>query len=614
MAAKSGFTFDDLQKLGPDALTRKRMLAEALLKQSSGIQDIRHPMQGMAQLAQALVGNIKEGRVDRAETRAKEGASAKWNELAASMGMGGAFPEAPSGGEQASAAPQQKPNATTWQDMAQGGDGSGGGDLVGGINSTAQALGIDPLDLATAISYETAGTFDPTKKGPTTQWGQHKGLIQFGEPQAQKYGVDWNDPMGSQLGPQGAIAKYLTDTGVKPGMGMMDIYSAINAGGVGRYGASDANNGGAPGTVADKVNDQMAGHRAKARALLMNAGGTQVAENIAPNNPGNIGMPDGSQAQGAFPPAPQQQQPWTPAQPIQAGGPDMNMLMQAAGDEWMNPSQRGVIEALIGQKMKPKEPKKFGFQAGKDGSIFRTDPETGQVEQVYGGKPAPGYRVLSPDEEVKMGLDPAGAYQMGGDDNKISKIGGDGTTVNIGAGETAFDKAAGAKQAETMEAMATEGLNANADLGVIGELEGLLAGQGGATTGVAGWLASRGIGGEGMDDLQATQALINQLVPTQRQPGSGSMSDRDVELFKASLPSLWNTPGGNQKILGVMKGLAEYKRKQGEIASAVLSGDLDRNDARRALQALPNPLAGLAKSSAKKAPVVIDGYTIEEVD
>ena len=156
-------------------------------------------------------------------------------------------------------------------------------DLRQGILATAQSLGIDPIDLGTAISYETAGTFDPTKAGPTTQWGQHRGLIQFGEPQAKQYGVDWNDPIGSQLGENGAVARYLRGAGVKPGMGMMDIYSAINAGSVGRYGASDANNGGAPGTVADKVNGQMAGHREKAMALLGNitggGGNTMIAGN-----------------------------------------------------------------------------------------------------------------------------------------------------------------------------------------------------------------------------------------------------------------------------------------------------------------------------------------------
>lgn len=144
-------------------------------------------------------------------------------------------------------------------------------DFRDALIATAQSLGINPLDLATAISYETAGTFDPTKRGPTTKWGQHRGLIQFGEPQAEKYGVDWSNPVGSQLGPDGAVAKYLRDAGVKPGMGLMDIYSAINAGGVGRYDRSDAAAGGAPGTVADKVNNQMSGHRAKAEKLLSGA-------------------------------------------------------------------------------------------------------------------------------------------------------------------------------------------------------------------------------------------------------------------------------------------------------------------------------------------------------
>lgn len=141
-------------------------------------------------------------------------------------------------------------------------------ELARGIIETANRLGMDPVDLATIISYETAGTFDPTKRGPTTQWGQHRGLIQWGEPQAKQYGVDWSDPVRSQLGADGAIVRYFQQAGFKPGMGILDAYSAVNAGRVGRYNASDANNGGAPGTVRDKVENQMAAHRRKAMALL----------------------------------------------------------------------------------------------------------------------------------------------------------------------------------------------------------------------------------------------------------------------------------------------------------------------------------------------------------
>jgi hypothetical protein len=148
------------------------------------------------------------------------------------------------------------------------------GDLAQAILDSAKRLGVSPTDLATAVSYETAGTFDPWKRGPTTQWGQHRGLIQWGEPQRQKYGVYKGMSNAAQMQ---AAERYLKDAGVKSGMGMLDIYSAINAGGVGRYNRSDANNGGAPGTVRDKVTQQMSGHRRNAERLLGSPATSQIA-------------------------------------------------------------------------------------------------------------------------------------------------------------------------------------------------------------------------------------------------------------------------------------------------------------------------------------------------
>lgn len=142
------------------------------------------------------------------------------------------------------------------------------GSIAVGIREAADELGVDPVDLATVISYETGGTFNPTQKGPTTKWGTHRGLIQFGEPQAEEYGVDWSDPYGSQLGRDGAVVKYLRGNGVTPGMSLLDIYSTINAGAPGLYDRSDTAAGGAPGTVRDKVEKQMGGHFKKALALM----------------------------------------------------------------------------------------------------------------------------------------------------------------------------------------------------------------------------------------------------------------------------------------------------------------------------------------------------------
>jgi hypothetical protein len=236
-----------------------------------------------------------------------------------------------------------------------------------GIASTAKALGIAPIDLATAISYETAGTFDPTKRGPTTQWGQHRGLIQFGVPQAKQHGVDWNDPIGSQLGENGAIASYLRSAGVKPGMGLLDIYSAINAGGVGLYNRTDANNGGAPGTVRDKVERQMAGHRAKAEALF--GGGSEAPRDpmafTAATRGGDV-PPEFSRSLG------QSQVPVSPmAGRIMAG-------FENPGANAMPDSPAPVRVASLGSPSVPPAPQRGASAGGMPPAAPRSMPPQGQ--------------------------------------------------------------------------------------------------------------------------------------------------------------------------------------------------------------------------------------------
>jgi hypothetical protein len=213
--------------------------------------------------------------------------------------------------------------------------------LAAAILASAQRLGISPKDLATVISYETAGTFDPWKAGPTTQWGQHRGLIQWGEPQRQKYGVSEGMPVEGQMQ---AVERYLTDAGVKPGMGLMDVYSAVNAGRVGRYGASDANNGGAPGTVADKVNSQMSGHMTKAEQILALAGGAGAPEQSqAPTAPiQTAAAPTGLLA---APVAPTATDPATP-DPMKA----LQGLLAQAPEQELEPRAKGLLAPSQGYR------------------------------------------------------------------------------------------------------------------------------------------------------------------------------------------------------------------------------------------------------------------------
>lgn len=145
------------------------------------------------------------------------------------------------------------------------GQGAQEEELVRAVAMVSKDLGIAAKDLLTAISYETGGTFDPWQAGQTTQWGQHRGLIQWGEPQRARYGVRESSTITEQVQ---AAGRYLQDAGVQAGDGLLRIYAAINAGNADRINASDANNGGAPGTVLDKVRDQMGGHKARAEGLL----------------------------------------------------------------------------------------------------------------------------------------------------------------------------------------------------------------------------------------------------------------------------------------------------------------------------------------------------------
>ncbi|MGP2493507.1 phage tail tape measure protein [Mesorhizobium sp. PUT5] len=161
-----------------------------------------------------------------------------------------------------------------------------GNDLADNIRVAANTLGVSARDLATVISYETGGTFSTSIRGGAG--GRHIGLIQFGPEEQRKYGAAIGQALNDQMQ---AVVGYLKDRGLKPGMDLLDLYSTINAGRPGLYNRSDAANGGAPGTVYDKVTGQMAGHQANADRILSTsvkdgvvAGIRQTAAAAAPAN------------------------------------------------------------------------------------------------------------------------------------------------------------------------------------------------------------------------------------------------------------------------------------------------------------------------------------------
>jgi len=170
------------------------------------------------------------------------------------------------------------------------------------------------------------------------------------------------------------------------------------------------------------------------------------------------------------------------------------------------------------------------------------------------------------------------------------KAGAPSVTVNTGEGEKFYDEL-DKGGAGMFNQLLTDGVMAENKLAQLDRLEGILGsvptGAEGAMKQIAGeW----GINTEGLDDIQAAQAIINQMVPQQRPAGSGPMSDRDVELFKASLPRIINQPGGNQIIIETLRGVNEYTAAQGAIAAAVANREITPQEGRTQLASLPNPL------------------------
>ena len=120
-----------------------------------------------------------------------------------------------------------------------------------------------------------------------------------------------------------------------------------------------------------------------------------------------------------------------------------------------------------------------------------------------------------------------------------------------------------------------------------------------------------GIKTEGLDDIQAAQAIINKLVPAQRPPGSGPMSDADLELFKQSMPRIINQPGGNKLIIEGMKQINRYLIEEGKIAAEVTAGRISPEEGTARMFALGNPIQDFFEQSQSATP---QGVTVRRIN
>lgn len=301
----------------------------------------------------------------------------------------------------------------------------------------------------------------------------------------------------------------------------------------------------------------------------------------------------------------------------QAGG-NPNDFISVLGNEWASPSQSAVASALLNRQWsaqdretewaredaRANQPDFQTFESGGDVYRFDNNDPNAQPSMLYDGPQGTGFRPLSAEEKAAYGLPENSPAQIG-PDGKVDLLGGSGPTVNVNTGEGGsgdfykkLDADAGAQQAALMDA----GRNATSNNIRLGQLDALLTnapqGAAGAFTQFAG---SIGIPVKGADEVQAAQALINQMVPGQRPPGSGTMSDADLVLFKQSLPAIINQPGGNKLILATARAINEYTIQQAAIAEKVANREITPAEGRALQASIPNPLASFGAATANPA-------------
>jgi hypothetical protein len=168
-----------------------------------------------------------------------------------------------------------------------------------------------------------------------------------------------------------------------------------------------------------------------------------------------------------------------------------------------------------------------------------------------------------------------------------------GTTVNMPPQEGEFQKYTGRKLADTVDLAYNEGAAAIEQKSNIERLEELSKDiPFGSQAGIINYLSSNfGVNLEGADKTKAFSAVIDQLAPKQRDPGSGAMSDRDLAGFKNSLPGLLSSKEGNQIIVDTLKGLYDYRIARGQIAERVIAGELTPTAGLKEMRTLQNPFS-----------------------
>lgn len=625
-----------------EELEQQRQIEERLAAQGPDTSPVEHWAQGAARVAQALAGAFRRGSLDKAR---QENVTANQAKIARILGGGGA-PVAT-----ADTAPVASPSSSL-PTFAGGGSGRAPTiPLAGDENDRAKTVfeglvnrGLPPVAAAgIAGNFHGESGFNPSIAGDN---GTSFGLAQWRGDRltalkqlAASQGKDWRDidvqldhTLAELKGPEAKAYAALqgAQTPEEAASLFMQHYERPAAWAMKQSGPARA-------AVASQI-------FSKYGTPVQSAVAPQVATQVASADPSFV--PQGAPAPVAAPQAPVVTAQAAPVaasaspgvqrvtQAVQSIDP---AILDALTSPQSSPATREIAKIMMQQKVQAQQQaaqqawdeRKLMQQRGwqvqdrnADQAFRRQEGETqrqydermkreGWTREDINKQVERDYQTAAPTNDIKeYNLVVKQAQESGQPvpdfatwQQSMRKAGAINVTQNAGGGDD-FYKELDKKAATMFSTLDEEGYKAQAKAGQIDRLETLLtAAQNNALPALRQFAGEYGVKTEGLSDIQAAQSLINELVPGQRQPGSGTMSDADLALFKQSLPRIVNQPGGNALIIQTMRGINQYTASQGAIARAVANREITPAEGRDRLAKLDNPLAGFSKTlSDRKDP------------
>ena len=192
-----------------------------------------------------------------------------------------------------------------------------------------------------------------------------------------------------------------------------------------------------------------------------------------------------------------------------------------------------------------------------------------EIEQMREGDPqgqtvdAATLRLRFPNAVIEDGL-----YSVK-PDGTISKVGGGGTTVNVGGETGTLSKKLDEAEAATLGTYLSAGTlaaGAMTDLEMLAELS-TMAPQGPIVGRLAG--AFQGVSSA----ADAFKSIISRVTPSLRVEGSGATSDMEFNAMRDSLPALANSPEANRAITAMMRAKAQINIERAQIVRAFQNSD-----------------------------------------